>query len=191
MPSADYEEIPALLAAIHLGDAQAKEHLFQLVYDELRRISGQLMRRERPDHTLQPTAVVHEAFLRLCANKSLGAVPNRSYFFGAVTRAMRQVLADHADARASAKRGGGLQRVILDDVLDHLETQNIAVTDLHDALDRLESLHERQAQVVTLKFLHGFTIPEIAERLEVSESTVEGDWRFARAWLRDQLKEMT
>jgi RNA polymerase sigma factor (TIGR02999 family) len=189
MPTPESLDLSTLLEAVRAGDALAKNRLFEVVYAEMRRISGWLMRTERPDHTLQPTALVNEAFLRLCQGKSLGAVPNRSYFFGAVTRAMRQVLSDHAEARAAGKRGGGLQRVLLDDVLDHLEARNIQVSALREALERLEAINERQAQVVTLKFLHGYTIPEIGERLEVSESTVESDWRFARAWLRSQLKE--
>jgi RNA polymerase sigma-70 factor (ECF subfamily) len=189
VPTSDMPDLSCLLAAAAAGDTGAKEQLFALVYQELRGISGRLMRQERPDHTLQTTALVHEAFLRLSQSKSLGAVPNRRYFFGAATRAMRQILAEHGEARATAKRGGDWQRVPLDDVLDHLEAQQIEATDLHDALEKLETLDERQAQVVTMKFMYGYTTADIASLLEISESTVENDWRFARAWLRGQLKE--
>jgi RNA polymerase sigma factor (TIGR02999 family) len=184
----DPDDLPALLAAIHAGDAAARDRLFQVVYADLRRMAGRLMRAERPDHTLQPTAVVHEAFVRLCQGRTVGAVPNRRYFFGAAARAMRQVLVDHAAARAAAKRGGGRRRVPLDDLLDHLEARRIAAADLRDALERLETLNERQSQVVALKALYGYTNRETAERLEVSEATVEGDWRLARSWLFGQLK---
>jgi RNA polymerase sigma factor (TIGR02999 family) len=187
MATPESDELASLLAAVQAGDAGAKDRLFRLVYDDLRRISGRLMRHERPDHTLQPTAVVHEAFLKLFQGNMPG-VADRRFFFGAATRAMRQVLIDHAAARDAAKRGGGFDRVPLDDVLDSLEARRIDLLDLRDALDELEALDDRQAQVVTLRFLYRCTTPEVARQLDVSESTVENDWRLARSWLFERLQ---
>jgi RNA polymerase sigma factor (TIGR02999 family) len=182
-------DVTVLLHAIRAGDAQAKGRLAALVYGELRGVAAGLMGRERGDHTLQPTALVHEAFVRLFRDDLWRTAPNRSYLFGAAARAMREVLADHARRRRAAKRGGTVRRVPLDDLLDHLEhEQNVDVLALHESLDRLSALHDRQSQVVTLRFFGGFTVAEIAGLLGLSVSTVEADFRLARAWLRQQLK---
>jgi RNA polymerase sigma factor (TIGR02999 family) len=179
--------VTTLLEAIRTGDDRARGRLVDLVYDRLRRMAGGLMRQERPNHTLQPTALLHEALVQLFDAEVLARAPNRAYLFGAAARAMREVLAAHARRRAADKRGGRRERLPLDAVLDHFEEQRVDVVALHEALDRLAAFHERQSHVVTLRFFAGCTVPEVADRLGVSVGTVESDFRLARAWLRRQL----
>ena len=166
---------------------RARDELVALVYDELRRVASRLMRRERPDHTLAPTAVVHEAVIRLLGDAAFDRAGDRSYLFAAAARAMREVLIDHARRRATARRGGGRRRIPLDAVVDYFADQGLDLVAVHEALDRLAGLHERQSQVVTLRYFGGLTVPEIAAALEVSVGTVERDWRIARAWLSNEL----
>jgi RNA polymerase sigma factor (TIGR02999 family) len=182
-------EVTTLLEQIRLGNAGARDQLVALVYDELRRLGGGLLRRERPGHTLQPTALVHEAVLRLFRPDALAAAQGRAQFLAAAARAMRQVLVDHARQRAADKRGGGRERLPLDDVLDHFAEQRLDLLALNEALTRLAGLHERQSQVVELRFFGGYTVEEIAEQLGVSVSTVESDFRKATAFLRGQLSD--
>jgi RNA polymerase sigma factor (TIGR02999 family) len=183
------QEMTLLLEKARGGDGRARDELVTRAYDELRRVASGLMRRERPDHTLSATAVVHEAVIRLLRNAALESVPDRSYLFAAAARAMRQVLIDHARQRATDRRGGGRRRVPLDSVLDYFKEQRLDVIAVHEALDRLAELNERQAQVMTLRYFGGMTVPEVAESLGVSLATVERDWRLARAWLSAQLLE--
>ena len=180
-------EITTVLGDIRAGKAEAKTRLVELVYEELRRLAYQVMRTERAGHTLQPTALVHEGLLRILDGETLAKAPNRAYFFAAAAHAMRQVLVDHARKRAARKRGGDYERVTLDEVLDSLEQQRIDVLALNAALDELAVRHERQSKVVVLRFFGGLTMTEIAHQLDVSVSTVEDDWRIAKAWLRGQL----
>jgi RNA polymerase sigma factor (TIGR02999 family) len=147
------------------------------------------MRSERPDHTLPPTAVVHEAVIRLLGTAALEKAPDRNYLFAAASRAMREVLIEHARNRQAQRRGGKWQRVPLDSVVDYFEAQGLDVVAIHEALDRLAALNERQSRVMTLRYFGGLTMPEIAEALDVSLVTVERDWRLARAWLRGQLRD--
>jgi RNA polymerase sigma factor (TIGR02999 family) len=147
------------------------------------------MRRERTGHTLQPTALVHEAVLRLLQPAALAHAQNRSHFLAAAAQAMRQVLVDHARQRAADKRGGGREALPLDDALDYFARQNLDLLAVHEALTRLAALHERQAQVIELRFFGGYTVEEIADLLHVSVSTIEGDFRKASAFLRGQLRE--
>jgi RNA polymerase sigma factor (TIGR02999 family) len=182
-------EVTTLLEAIRAGNPGARDQLITLVYDELRRLGGGLLRRERPGHTLQPTALVHEAVLRLCRPDALAGPRGRAQFLAAAARAMRQVLVDHARRRAADKRGGGRERLPLDAVLDHFAQQRLDLLAVHDALTRLAGLHERQSQVVELRFFGGYTAEEIAEQLQVSVSTVESDFRKATAFLRGRLSE--
>jgi RNA polymerase sigma factor (TIGR02999 family) len=182
-------ELTELLKQVRVGEADALDRLAQAVYAELRRIAGDLMRRERPDHTLQPSALVNEALIRLFDSDGLNRAGDRRYLLAAAAQAMRQVLVDHARRRGAAKRDRGGQRVPLDDVVAYFEEQKLDVIALHEALERLTALHERQALVVVLRFFTGLSVPEVAEVLEVSVATVEGDWRIARAWLRGQLGE--
>jgi RNA polymerase sigma factor (TIGR02999 family) len=181
-------DITALLGAIRSGESAAQHQVVQRVYDRWHRIAAALMRRERGDHTLGPTALLHEAFIRLVAGGVFRTAANRAVLYAAAARAMRQTLADHARRRDAAKRGGGgHRRVPLDGLLEHFETQRIDVLALRDAIDRLEALHERQSLVVTLRCFGGFTVREIASLLDVSVATVENDFRFARAWLWNHL----
>jgi RNA polymerase sigma factor (TIGR02999 family) len=178
-----------ILGRARAGDDRARGELIALVYDELRQVAGRLMRSERPDHTLPPTAVVHEAVIRLLGDAVFDKAPDRSYLFAAAARAMREVLVDHARRRAADRRGGGRQRVPLDLVVDYFEAQDLNVIAVHEALNRLTGLNERQGQVMTLRYFGGLTVPEVAGALGVSPVTVERDWRLARAWLRGQLRE--
>ena len=180
-------DLTELLDALGAGRQDARDQLVNLVYDELRRIAGGLMRKERPDHTLQPSALVHEALIRLWDGDTLRKASDRRYFFTSAAGAMRQVLVDYARRRNAAKRGGGWERLPLDDVLDVFEEQDVDVIDLDEALDRLSELDERQGVVVTLHCFAGLTFAEIADLLAVSPGTVKRDFRIARAWLRSQL----
>jgi RNA polymerase sigma factor (TIGR02999 family) len=179
--------LTALLGEVRAGDADAQDRLVRAIYAELRRIAGGLMQNERPGHTLQPSALVHEALMRLLDGDALADVPNRRYLFAAAAQAMRQVLVDHARRRGAAKREGGRARVPLDEALTAIEGQGLDILALHEALDRLAWEHPRPAQVVTLRFFGGLSVPEVAAALAVSVTTVESDWRFARAWLKGQL----
>lgn len=155
------------------------------MYAELHAIAGHHLRRERPGHTLQPTALVHEAYLRLVGGTVLAAT-NRVHFMRAASRAMRQALVDHARARNAQKRGGALQ-VTLDDAIAGEETPILDMLALDDALTRLAAAEPRWAHVVELKFFGGLEVPDIAETLGVSPATVKRDWQFARAWLKREL----
>jgi RNA polymerase sigma factor (TIGR02999 family) len=180
-------DLTAILGEVRDGRADAQERLVRVIYAELRRIAGGLLRRERPGHTLQPSALVHEALLRLLDGDALADVPNRRYLLAAAAQAMRLVLVDHARRRHAAKRLGGRIRRPLDEALVACEAQGLDVLALHDALDRLARSNPRPARVVTLRFFGGLSVPEVAAALEVSDTTVEGDWRYARAWLHGQL----
>jgi RNA polymerase sigma factor (TIGR02999 family) len=187
--SAEHSQVTALLEQVRAGNALAREQLVALLYDELRRLGGALLRGERSGHTLQPTALVHEVVVRLLHSDTPLSAHNRAGFLAAAAQAMRRVLVDHARARAAAKRGGGRAALPLDGVLDYFAEQRLDLLGLHEALDRLAGLHARQAQVVELRFFGGYTVEEIAEQLEVSVSTVESDFRKATAFLRGQLAE--
>jgi len=182
-------EVTTLLDEVRAGHPSARSRLVELVYDELRRRAADLLRRERPGHTLQPTALVHEALLRLLSPQALGSTRDRAHFLAAAARAMRQVLVDHARRRAADKRGGGQEVLPLDEALDYLAEQKLDVLAVHEALTELAGLSERQSQVVELRFFGGYTVEEIAELLEVSVSTVESDFRKATAFLRSRLVE--
>jgi RNA polymerase sigma factor (TIGR02999 family) len=180
-------DLTAILGAVRAGNSDARDRLVRAIYGELRRTAGGLMRRERPDHTLQPSALVHEALLRLLSGQALADAPDRRYLFAAAAQAMRQVLVDHARRHRAAKRPGNRVRVPLDQALVAFEEQGLDVLALHEALEQLALAHPRPAQVVELRFFGGLSVPEVAEALGVSDTTVEGDWRFARAWLRGVL----
>jgi RNA polymerase sigma-70 factor, ECF subfamily len=180
--------VTLLLARARTGDERARGELIALIYDELRRVASGLMRRERPDHTLSPTAVVHEAVIRLQGGSVIAKASDRGFLFASAARAMREVLIDHARRRATDRRGGGRRRVPLDAVVDYFHEQGVDLVAVHEALDRLAELDGRQAQVVTLRYFGGLTVPEVAEALGVSVGTVERDWRIARAWLSNQLR---
>ncbi len=180
-------ELTLILGKARAGDEGARGELISLIYNQLRDVPSGLMRRERADHTLSPTAVVHEAVIRLMGEAVFEKAPDRDYLFASAARAMREVLIDHARRRAAARRGKGWQRVPLDRIADYFEEQGLDVIAVHEALDRLSVLNDRQAQVMTLRYFGGLTVPEVAESLGISVVTVERDWRLARAWMHGQL----
>jgi RNA polymerase sigma factor (TIGR02999 family) len=181
------QALTLILGRARAGDEHARGELVALVYDELRRVASSLMRRERTDHTLSPTAVVHEAVIRLLGEEVFEKAADRGFLFASAARAMREVLIDHARRRAAGRRGGGLRRVPLDAVVDYFEGQGLDIVAVHEALDRLAERDPRQAQVMTLRYFGGMTVPEVAAALGVAAVTVERDWRLARAWLVGQL----
>jgi RNA polymerase sigma-70 factor (ECF subfamily) len=166
--------------------ANSPDWLMALVYAELRRIAASYLRRERPDHTLQPTALVHEAFIRLVDQRQIDW-SNRAQFMGLAAVMMRRILVTHARDRVAGKRGGGLEHVPLTLAADGIGPAEVSLLDLHEALDRLGEADRRKAQIVELKFFGGLTTDEIAETLRISTATVERDWKFARAWLHQAL----
>jgi RNA polymerase sigma-70 factor (ECF subfamily) len=178
--------ITLLLGEIAVGIEAAKEQLVALVYDKLHRMAGAIMQGDRINHTLQPTALVHEAYFKLFVGKPLPAV-NRAYFFGAAATAMRQILIDYARKRSAHPEGKRVE--FLEGVLDTIKsTCRLNMLDLDCALEELKGMHARQGEVVVLRFFGGLQWNEIATCLNVSTSTVEKDWQAARAWLYRSLK---
>ena len=165
---------------------QLSEEIFALVYDELHRTARAIMARERVDHTLQPTALVHEAYIRLVDGGGSGAT-DRAHFLGIAARCMRQILVDHARAHRAEKRGGDLQRVTLMEELVTDEGRELELLILDDALSKFAALDERAARVAEMRLFGGMTVEEIAAALEVSKRTVDGDWSTARRWLSREL----
>lgn len=176
-----------LLSELGNGDPAAAARLLPLVYDELRRLASHYFRRQRSDHTLQPTALVHEAFLRMI-DQTQAQWKDRAHFFAVAAKAMRQILVNHAIAKNAEKRGGGRARLALADELVPVGGEFDAIA-LDDALKTLAGLDERKARVVELRFFSGLSVEEVAEVLGVSITTVEGDWRMARAWLSRTMRE--
>ena len=168
------------------GDARARAEVLPLVYDELRRLAALYLLRERHDHTLQPTALVHEAYLRLVDQRQVNW-RNRAQFVGLAAVMMRRILVNYARDRAAGKRGGDLQKVPLSDADEPGTPQDVDVIVLHDALDQLSAIDPRKSRIVELKFFGGLTTNEIAEVLQLSPATIERDWSFARAWLYDAI----
>ena len=186
MPAPDPGQTTRILLRLRDGDAGAAGELFPLVYEELRGLAGGLLRRERADHTLQATALIHEAWIRLCDQTRLGA-QDRAHFVAIAARSMRQILVDHARRRNAGKRGGGRERVDLDAALAFHEGRGLDVLALHEALERLAALDARRSRIVELRFFGGLTIEEVGVVLGLAPKTVEGDWYLARAWLRREL----
>jgi RNA polymerase sigma factor (TIGR02999 family) len=181
------ESVTRWLEAARAGDSDALERLLQALYAELHGIARRHMRGERAGHTLQPTALVHEAVLRLLGREDF-AFAGRDHFLRAASLAMRRVLVDHARARKAARRDGGLRVTLLEDMAG-VEDTTVDVLALDDALTRLASVEPRWSQVVELRFLLGLEVAEVAEVLGTSTATVKRDWRFARAWLDRELRE--
>jgi RNA polymerase sigma factor (TIGR02999 family) len=178
--------ITQLLIAWNRGDQGARDELMPLVYDELRRLARAYLRRERPGHTLQPTALVNEAYLRLI-DQSQVSWQNRAHFFGIAARLMRQVLVNHAEARRAAKRGGDAERISLNEVDRLAVDREVDLVALNEALKNLERIDPPQGQIVELRYFSGLTIEEVAEVMGVSAATVKREWATARAWLRREL----
>ena len=162
------------------------ESLLPQVYDELRSLAASYLRRERPDHTLQPTALVHEVYLRLAGDKPVDW-QNRAHFLGIAARIMRRVLADSALARKAQKRGGGAPRFTLDAALDFSEECTVSVDGVDEALRALERMDPRQGQIVEMRFFGGLTTEEIAGVLGISVATVKREWSTAKLWLQREL----
>jgi RNA polymerase sigma-70 factor, ECF subfamily len=181
-------DITGILERASAGDDSAVNHLLPLVYDELRALAASYLRHERSGHTLQATALVHEAFIRLVQQPDI-TWQSRAPFFAVAAQAIRRILVEYARQRGRAKRGGLQQRVTMP--LSELPevAPGVDLLALDDALERLAGLHPRQAQIVELRFFGGLTLKEVAQYLDISPRTVDGDWSMARAWLRRELHE--
>ena len=177
----DSGEVTQLLKAMRGGDPAAAEHLLPLVYTELHRLAQAYMRRERPDHTLQATALINEAYLRLVGEEV--DWNSRGHFIGLAAHVMRQVLVDYARAHSAQRRAGGMQRVEMEDHLAIAPERLDEVVWLDEALERLASENARQAQVVEMRYFGGLSVEEIAAILDVSPRSVKRDWSLARIWL--------
>lgn len=186
MSTVSRKEMTRLLDRVTQGDAAAADVLMPLVYDELRALAQSFLMRERAGHTLEATALVNEAYLRL-VDQNNADWQDRTHFFCMAAEMIRRILVDHARARATAKRGGGRQRLTLSEGVELVPDEDedgIDILALEEAMNKLTEHNERQARVVELRFFGGLTVEETASVLNVSERTVKADWRFARAWLR-------
>lgn len=179
-------DLTELLSRWAQGDRDAFDALAPSIYGELRRIAAGYLRRERPDHTLQPTALVHEAFLRLVEQRDVDW-QNRQHFFGVSAQLMRRILVDYARQRAADKRGGGRNHVALDDALAAAESNRLDVILIDDALRSLASIDPDHVRLIELRFFGGLTIEEAADVLGCSSGTAKREWRVAKAWLRREL----
>lgn len=193
MPSST-SDVTRLLLRWSEGDASALDRLLPVIYGELRRIASSQLRRERPDHTLAPTALVHELYLRL-VDQRRATWQHRAHFFGVAAQLMRRILVDHARERQAAKRGGSATRLSLEYALEESEPAGAAhgsdaleVLSVDDALDRLARLDADQARIVELRFFAGLTVEETAHVLNRSPRTIKREWRLARAWLYRELQ---
>jgi len=180
-------DVTHLLNAFRDGELQDAGILLPLVYDELRRLAASRMAREAPGHTLQPTALVHEAWLRL-SGSSPGAWGSRAHFFGAAAEAMRRILVDHARRKRSQKRGGGVPAVGFDEAVLVLAAPPDELLAVHEALDKLAQEDAAAAELVKLRYFVGMTMEEAAEAMGVAKRTAEGFWTYARAWLRREIR---
>jgi len=180
-------DVTALLAELTKGNSDAGAKLIPLVYDQLRRLADGYMRRERSGHTLQTTALVHEAYLKLLGQHSVDW-QNRAHFFGIAAQVMRRVLVDHARGHCREKRGSGQEAVPLDEALVFSPERSEEFLELNSALERLSNLDARQGQIVEMRFFGGLTVEETAEVLGISPKTVKRDWTVAKAWLHGELK---
>jgi RNA polymerase sigma factor (TIGR02999 family) len=182
------QEITQLLLAWGSGDERALEELMPLVYDELRKVAARHMRRQTPGHTLQTTALVNEAYLRLI-DASKVRWQNRAHFFAVSAQLMRRILVDFARQRQNLKRGGGAQQISLDEALAVAPERGADLLALDEALDRLAALNARQARLVELRYFGGLSEEETAEALKISLRTVQRDWNLARLWLYRELNQ--
>ena len=180
--------VTRILLAIERGESQASEQLLPLVYDELRKLASQRLSREKPGQTLQATALVHEAYVRLVDAKQPPRWDGRSHFFAAAAEAMRRILIDQARRKKTVKAGGGHARVDLADVEPVVTGPPVDVLALDEALQRLEKKHRRRAELVKLRFFGGLSHEQAAAALGISTSTADDDWAYARAWLRLEMK---
>jgi RNA polymerase sigma-70 factor (ECF subfamily) len=183
---ADDGEVTLLLRAMKSGDQTASEKLLPLVYSELHRLAKSYMRRERPDHTLQPTALINEAYLRLAGDRT--DWQNHAHFIGVAANVMRRVLVDHARMHKAGMRGGDFQRVEFEEGLAISKERSDEMLALDDALNELEKISPRQAKVVELRYFAGLSVEEIGVIMKIAPRSIQRDWAWARAWL---FKRMT
>jgi RNA polymerase sigma factor (TIGR02999 family) len=182
------DDVTQLLLDLRSGDKEAMDKLLPLVYGELRRLAASYLRRERPDHTLQPTALVHEAYLRL-VDQSRVEWQNRAHFFGIAAQIMRRLLVDHARQHRAAKRSGGAAKLSLDEALGVIDERSTDLVALDEALEALAELDPQKSRIVELRFFGGLSIEETAEVLGISTPTVTRQWRMAKAWLYNQVSK--
>jgi RNA polymerase sigma factor (TIGR02999 family) len=181
--------VTQILSAIEQGDLQAANELLPFVYDELRKLAAQRLTQEKPGQTLQATALVHEAYLRLVDHDAAQHWNSRGHFFAAAAEAMRRILVESARRKGSFKRGGAAQRVDLDSACVATQQPSFDLLDLDDSLSRLTAIDPRKAELVKLRYFAGLTMPEAAAALGVSLATAERDWTFARSWLYAELTD--
>lgn len=180
------KDVTILLNQMNDGESSAPEELLPLVYSELRKLAAGYLKNERTDHTLQPTALVHEAYIRLVDWQNTNW-QNRSHFFAVAAQIMRNILVDHARRKKAEMHGGNLQKLALDEAISFSQVREVDLVDLDDALQELEKLDERQSKIVELRFFGGLTIEETAHAIGVSTMTVSREWNFAKAWLYRRL----
>ncbi len=180
-------EITRILSAIETEGSQAAGELLPIVYDELRKLAAQLLAQEQPGQTLQATALVHEAYIRMIGGQDPGW-NSRGHFFGAAAVAMRRILINRARDRHSLKRGGDRQRMNLDDLTEPFNTPDENLLDLNEGLERLAAVYPRCASLVEMRFFAGMSLDEAAAALGISRRTADREWLFARAWLRDSME---
>ena len=179
-------EVTELLRRWSGGDVAARESLVPLVYDELRRLARYYLASQRSDHTLQSTAIVHEAYLRLAGRANV-QWENRSHFFAVAAQLMRRILVDHARKRNAAKRGGAQLTLLVDEAVEPSSQRELDLVALDDALKALAELDERQSRIVELRFFGGLSIEDTSRLLEISPATVKREWSTARAWLYEEI----
>lgn len=187
IPKSEVQEVTRLLQSLNEGNAEAIDALVPLVYSELRKLAAHYLKSEREGHTLQPTALVHEAFLRLVEQET--AWQNRNHFFAIAANLMRRILVDYARSYGAEKRGGAAEKVSLEDAFVFVKEKPAEMVALDEALQELAEIDPRRAKVVELKFFGGLNNEEIAEVLGVHSNTVLRDWKLARAWLKTQMQE--
>jgi len=182
-------DVTCILCAIEKGDPQAAEQLLPLVYDELRKLAAQKLVQEKPGQTLQATALVHDAYIRLVDNEKAQHWNSRGHFFAAAAEAMRRILVEQARKKKSRKHGGGLERLPLDDVEIGAPEPAVDLLAVNDALEKFERLDKAGADLVKLRYYAGLTLPQAADALGISSSTADRQWTYARAWLHAELRE--
>ena len=184
-------DVTRILSAIEQGDPHAAEQLLPLVYEELRQLAAQKLAQEKPGQTLQATALVHEAYLRLVDVEQTQHFNSRSHFFAAAAEAMRRILVENARRKKRVRHGGDLHRQPLEgnEPAIAAPVDEADLLSLHEALDQLEAQSPRKAQVVKLRYFAGFTLPEVAEMLGIAQSTAETDWTYAKAWLKREMEK--
>ncbi len=187
MSSPNQTDVTVLLNDLNNGDETAPDKLLPLVYDDLRRLARAYFANEKQEHTLQSTALVHEAYIRL-VNWENVSWQNRAHFFAVAAEVMRKILIDHARQKNAQKRVGG-QKILLDEAVGFSNEKEFALLELEDALKSLEKLDARQAKIVELRFFGGLSIEETAYVLKISETTVKRDWTFAKAWFQRELQQ--